>query len=134
MHTREDIEFEILKLQQTIFEWFADLSPYFINANTFKKIEESDLPYFRDIDNIIRICHIDEVYLLQGEEDHYNLFESNGFESPFTFRAIQYTNGYYFIDLYKLALDYSWDLREEKELEIDDLYNLIYSLTRITNF
>ena len=134
MHTREDTEYEIIKLMKSIFEWFADLSPYFVNANTFKKIEESDLPYFRDIDNIIRICHIDEVYLLQGEENHSKVFESNGFESPFTFRAIQYTNGYYFIDLYKLAIDYSWDLREAKELEIEDLYNLIYSLTRITNF
>jgi len=130
MQTREDVEFEILKLQQTIFEWFADLSPYFINANTLNKVDDSELPYFRNIDNIIRICHIDEVFQSQGEENHFKVFGSNGLESPFTLRAIQYTNGYYFIDMYELAIDYNWDQREAKELEIEDLYNLIYSLTR----
>lgn len=134
MHTREDIEYGILNLMKDIFIWFADLAPYFTDAITFKGIAESDLPYFRDIDNIIRICHIDEVYLLQGEENHYNLFESNGFEHPFTYRAIQYKNGYYFIDMYKLAADYNWELRQEKELEIEDLFNLIYSLTKIINY
>jgi hypothetical protein len=134
MQTREDVEFEILKLQQAILGWFADLSPYFINAITFDKIDESELPYFRNIDNIIRVCHIDEVYKQQGIENHSTLFESKGFQSPFTFRAIQYTSGYYFIDMYQLAIDYNWEQRDEKELEIEDLYNLIYSLFKFMNF
>jgi hypothetical protein len=133
MNTIEDIEDEILNLMKDIFIWFADLAPYFTDAKSFKDIIEADLPYFRNIDNIMRICHIDEVYLDQGEENHYNIFKLNGFESPFTYRAIQYQSGYYFIDMYKLASDYSWELRNEKELELEDLYSLIYALIRILN-
>ena len=133
MNTREGIEDEILRLQDDIFIWFADMAPYFINAVSFNEIADEELPYFRNIDNIIRICHIDEVYQNTGEECHLDQFNLRGFQSPFTYRAIQYKNGYYFIDMYKLASDYSWELRQEKEIELEDLYNLIYSLIRMYN-
>jgi hypothetical protein len=133
MNIREDIEDEILRLQDDIFIWFADMAPYFINAVSFTDIADEDLPYLRNIDNIIRICHIDEVYQNTGEESHLDQFSPMGFQSPFTYRAIQYKNGYYFIDMYKLASDYSWELRQEKEIELEDLYNLIYSLMRMYN-
>jgi len=133
MNTREDIEDEILKLQDDIFIWFADLAPYFTHAISFTDVADEDLPYFRNIDNIIRICHIDEVYQALGEESHLDQFNLRGFQSPFTYRAIQYKKGYYFIDMYKLASDYSWELRHEKEIKLEDLYNLIYSLIRMYN-
>lgn len=133
MNTREDIEDEILRLQDDIFIWFADMAPYFINAVSFTDIADEDLPYFRNIDNIIRICHIDEVYQNTGEESHLDQFSLRGFQSPFTYRAIQYKNGCYFIDMYKLATDYSWELRQEKEMELEDLYSLIYALLRMYN-
>ena len=134
MHTKEAIEDEFFNLMEDIFIWFADMAPYFINAVSFTDIADEDLPYFRNIDNIIRICHIDEVYQNTGEESHLDQFNLRGFQSPFTYRAVQYKSGYYFIDMYKLAADYNWELRQEKELEIEDLYNLIYSLTKIINY
>lgn len=133
MKSQLDIEDEIYNLMKDIFIWFADMAPYFINAVSFTEIADEDLPYFRNIDNIIRICHIDEVYQHIGEESHTDQFNLRGFQSPFTYRAIQYRNGYYFIDMYKLASDYSWELRQEKEIELEDLYNLIYSLIRMYN-
>ena len=133
MNSNEKIEDEIFKLMKDIFSWFADMAPYFTNAISFTDIADEELSYFRNIDNIIRICHIDEVYQNLGEESHLDQFNLRGFQSPFTYRAIQYKNGYYFIDMYKLACDYSEEARKEKELELDDLYNLIYSLIRMYN-
>jgi hypothetical protein len=133
MNCKEDIEDEIMNLMKDIYIWFADMAPYFINAVSFTEIANEDLPYFRNIDNIIRICHIDEVYQNTGEESHLDQFNLRSFQSPFTYRAIQYTKGYYFIDMYKLASDYSLELRQEKEIELEDLYNLIYSLIRMYN-
>lgn len=134
MHTKEGIEDEIFNLMEDIFQWFADLAPYFTDAISFKDVVDDELPYFRNIDNIIRICHIDEVYHDQGEESNLIQFNLGGFQPPFTYyRAIQYKNGYYLIDMYKLASDYGEELWEEKEHEIEDLYSLIYSLIRMYN-
>jgi hypothetical protein len=133
MKSQLDIEDEIFNLQEDIFIWFADMAPYFINAVSFTDVVNENLPYFRNIDNIIRICHIDEVYQNLGKESHLDMFSLRGFHSPFTYRAIQYKNGYYFIDMYKLACDYSEEGRIEKELELEDLYSLIYTLIRMFN-